>query len=87
MSHHSDQRVVENVWWRWRLWQQQQFDPFIHESRVLDISGLAVALESGTNTTSNRSATIRQLQDDNTDDDVGSAVFTDEEGSVGPDFH
>ena len=30
---------------------------------------------------------IRQLQDDNTDDDVGSAVFTDEEGSVGPDFH
>ena len=30
--------------------------------------------------TSNRSATIRQLQDDNTDDDVGSAVFTDEIG-------
>ena len=37
--------------------------------------------------TSNRSATIWQLQDDNTDNDVGSDVFTDEEGSVGPDFH
>ena len=36
--------------------------------------------------TSNRSATTQQLQDDNTNDDIASAVFTDEEGSVGPDF-
>ena len=36
--------------------------------------------------TSNWTATVRQLQDDNTDNDVGSAVFTDEEGSIGPDF-
>ena len=37
--------------------------------------------------TSNRSATIRQLQADDTDEDVASATFTDEEGSVGkPDF-
>ena len=36
--------------------------------------------------TSNRSATMRQLQDNNTNNNVESAVFTDEEGSIGPDF-
>ena len=36
--------------------------------------------------TSNWSATIWQSQDNNTNDDVESAVFTHEEGSVGPDF-
>ena len=27
-----------------------------------------------------------QLQDDNTDNDIESVIFTNEEGSVGPDF-
>ena len=36
--------------------------------------------------TSNQSATVWQLQDDNTNNDVESAVFTDDEGSVDPDF-
>ena len=36
--------------------------------------------------TSNWFATIWQLQDNNTGNDVESAVFTDEEGSIGPDF-
>ena len=51
------------------------------------LSSNSMQARARTPPTSNRSATIRQLQDDNTDDDVGSAVFTDEEGSVGPDFH
>ena len=36
--------------------------------------------------TSNWSATMRQLQDNNANDNIESAVFTDEEGSIGPDF-
>ena len=41
---------------------------------------------SHTPPTSNWSATIWQLQGDIADNDVASAVFTDEEGSVGLDF-
>ena len=35
---------------------------------------------------SNWSATVQQLQDNSTNNDVESAVFTDEEGSIGLDF-
>ena len=46
----------------------------------------SVQVCASTPPTSNQSATIQQLQDDNTNNDVDSALFTDEEGSVGPDF-